>query len=168
MPRSGIAGSYDSSIFSFFKEPPYCSPLWLYQFTFLPRVHVLSCFSCVQLFVTLWAEAHQAPLFMGDSPGKKTGVDCHALLQQIFPTQGLNWRLWHYRQILYHWGTQEATKTAWELPPPPPLTPSPEFIICRLFDDGYSDWCEVMPHCSFDLNFSKNSDVEHLLKILNC
>ena len=26
----------------------------------------------------------------GDSPGKNTGVDCHALLQGIFPTQGLN------------------------------------------------------------------------------
>ena len=26
----------------------------------------------------------------GDSPGKYTGVGCHALLQEIFPTQGLN------------------------------------------------------------------------------
>ena len=26
----------------------------------------------------------------GDSPGKNTGVDWHALLQGIFPTQGLN------------------------------------------------------------------------------
>ena len=26
MPSSGIAGSYGSSIFSFLKEPPYCSP----------------------------------------------------------------------------------------------------------------------------------------------
>ena len=25
-----------------------------------------------------------------DSPGKNTGVDCHALLQRIFPTQGLS------------------------------------------------------------------------------
>ena len=25
-----------------------------------------------------------------DSPGKNTGVDCHALLQEIFPTQGSN------------------------------------------------------------------------------
>ena len=35
----------------------------------------------------------------GDSPGKNTGVGCHALLQEIFPTQGLNL---HYKRILYH------------------------------------------------------------------
>ena len=29
----------------------------------------------------------------GDSPGKNTGVGCHALLQGIFPTQELNWGL---------------------------------------------------------------------------
>ena len=28
---------------------------------------VLSCLTCVQLFVTLWTEAHQAPLSMGSS-----------------------------------------------------------------------------------------------------
>ena len=33
-------------------------------------------------------------------------------------------------------------------------TPSPAFIVCRLFNDGHSDWCEVVPHCSYDLNFS--------------
>ena len=37
----------------------------------------------------------------GDSPGKDTGVGCHALLQGIFPTQGLNPGLLHCRQILY-------------------------------------------------------------------
>ena len=35
-------------------------------------------------------------------------------------------------------------------------TPSPAFIVCRLFDDGHSDWCEVISHCSFDLHFSNN------------
>ena len=35
-------------------------------------------------------------------------------------------------------------------------TPSPEFIDCRLFDDGHSDWCEVISHCGFDLHFSNN------------
>ena len=42
-----------------------------------------------------------------DSPGKNTGVGCHALLQGIFPTQGLNPGLLHYRQILYHLSHQE-------------------------------------------------------------
>ena len=37
-----------------------------------------------------------------DSPGKNNGVGCHALLQGIFPTQGLNPGLPHCRQILYH------------------------------------------------------------------
>ena len=27
-------------------------------------------------------------------------------------------------------------------------TPSPAFIVCRLFDDGHSDKCEVIPHCN--------------------
>ena len=35
-------------------------------------------------------------------------------------------------------------------------TPSPAFIIWRLFDDGQSDWCEVIPNRSFDLHFSNN------------
>ena len=33
----------------------------------------------------------------GDSPGKGTGVGCHALLQGIFLTQELNWGLLHCR-----------------------------------------------------------------------
>ena len=38
---------------------------------------------------------------LGDSPGKNTEVGCHALLQGIFPTQGLNLGLPHCRWILY-------------------------------------------------------------------
>ena len=55
----------------------------------------------------------------GDSPGKNTGVGCHALLQGIFPTQGLNPGLPHCRQILYHlshpwsplWGLNKVIQT---------------------------------------------------------
>ena len=32
-------------------------------------------------------------------------------------------------------------------------TPSP---VCRHFDEGHSDWCEVIFHCSFVLHFSNN------------
>ena len=42
------------------------------------------------------------------SPGKNTGVGSHSLLQGIFPTQGLNPRLLHCRQILYSLSHQES------------------------------------------------------------
>ena len=83
-PSSRIAGSYGGfipSLFCFvFRESSYCSPQWLYQFTFPP---------------TVWE---------GSS----------------FPT------------------------------------PSQAHIICRPFSDGHSDWCEVIPHSTFDLHFSTN------------
>ena len=34
MPRNGIARSCGNSIFSFFKDLPYCFPQWLFWFTF--------------------------------------------------------------------------------------------------------------------------------------
>ena len=44
----------------------------------------------------------------GDSPGKHTGVRCHALIQGIFPTQGSNPGLPHCRRILYRLSHQSA------------------------------------------------------------
>ena len=58
-----------SVLFCFFKEP---TPL--------------SIQSCPAL-CSPWIVAHQL-LCPWDSPGKNTGVGCHALLQGIFPTQG--------------------------------------------------------------------------------
>ena len=46
----------------------------------------------------------------GDSPGKNTGVGCHAHLQGIFPTRGSNQGLPHCRRILYHLSHQGSTK----------------------------------------------------------
>ena len=44
----------------------------------------------------------------GDSPGKNTGVSCHALLQGIYPTQGSSPCLLHCGQILYRWATRKV------------------------------------------------------------
>ena len=69
---------------------------------------MLSHFSHVQLFAILCTVAYQGAW---DFPGKNTGMDCHALLQGIFPTQKLKPHLlWlpHWRQNLYHWATWEA------------------------------------------------------------
>ena len=73
----------------------------------------LSHFSSVWLFATLWTVAHQAPLSL-DSPGKNTGVGCHALLQGIF--LGLNPCL----LCLLHWQTGS-------LPLVPPGKPEPGY-----------------------------------------
>ena len=52
-------------------------------------VYVLSCFSRVLLFASLWNTALHTSL-PWDSLGMNTGVDCHALLQWIFPSQRSN------------------------------------------------------------------------------
>ena len=41
-------------------------------------------------------------------PGKNTRVGCHFLLQGIFPTQGSNPCLLHYRWVLYRGAPREA------------------------------------------------------------
>ena len=46
-----------------------------------------------------------------DSPGKSTGVGCHFLLQEIFPTQGSNPGLPHCGQMLYHLSRQGRLST---------------------------------------------------------
>ena len=46
------------------------------------------------------------PSVYEDSPGKNTGVGCHALLQGIFPTQGSDPGLLLCRRILYRLSQQ--------------------------------------------------------------
>ena len=54
---------------------------------------------CVCVCVYMYACMLSCVSVHGDSPGKNTGVGCHALLQGFFPTQELNPRL----LCLQHW-----------------------------------------------------------------
>ena len=58
---------------------------------------VLSHFSCVQLYATLWIVAHQTPLSTG-FPRQEYGVGCHSLLQGIIPIQGSSSSFSHFLQ----------------------------------------------------------------------
>ena len=62
-----------------------CVYIYIYTHTHThTHTHTLSHFICVQLFAILWTVAHH--FCPWDSPGKNTGVGCHAILQRIFPT----------------------------------------------------------------------------------
>ena len=66
--------------------------------------------SCLTLSSTMYCSTPGSSIH-GDSPGKSAGVDCHALLQGIFSTQGSNPDLPHCRQILYHLGHRGRPRT---------------------------------------------------------
>ena len=76
-------------------------PLFMLASLLVPYTPQCQSLSRVQLFVTPWTVARQAPLFMGFF-SKNTRVGSHSLLQGIFLTQGSNLSLVRCRQILYH------------------------------------------------------------------
>ena len=59
--------------------------------------------SCSAVSSSLWPHGLKPTrlLHTWNSPGKNTGVSCHAFLQGIFQTQGSNQGLLHCRQIFY-------------------------------------------------------------------
>ena len=72
-----------------------CQPPLLIDWERFPRVVLVMCMRAksLQSCLTLCDPMDCSLLgsfVHGDSPGKNTGVGCHALLQGIFPTQGLN------------------------------------------------------------------------------
>ena len=75
-------------------------------------VCVWSRFSRVQLFVTLWTVAHQAPLSLG-FPRQEYQSGLPFPLPGILPSQGSNLSLFSLllcRRILYCWATRKAYK----------------------------------------------------------
>ena len=64
-----------------------------------------------QFFATLWTILPARLLCPWDSPGKNTGVGCFALLQGIFPMQGLNPHLSASPALA---GRFFTTSTTWE------------------------------------------------------
>ena len=84
---------------------------------------------------SVWAYGLQPArlLWIWDSPGKNTGVCCHAILQGTSLTQGLNPRLLNCRQILYCWATRKAFS---------------EFSCCSVAVVSDSLWPHGLQHAS--------------------
>ena len=76
-----------------------------------------------QLCPTLWKSMDYSlpgSSVHGISQGKNTEVGYHALLQGIFPTQGLNSGLPHCRRILYHQSHQASPRCSLQKCKPKP------------------------------------------------
>ena len=76
----------------------------------------------------------------GDSPGKKTGVGCHALHQGVFPTQGLNPGLLHCSfadEFFYPLSHRE-----WE------GGPKERGYMCVCVADSFFHTVEITQHCN--------------------
>ena len=90
-------------------------PLLFIHFTSIGSLY------CVLCLVAQWCLTQCDPMdrsppgssVHGDCPGNNIAVGCHALLQGIFPTQGLNPGLSQCRQILYHLSHQESPLDFW-------------------------------------------------------
>ena len=74
--------------------------------------HIFSCGCALSVVLDcLWLYGLPARLLSPwDSPGRNTGVGCHALLQGIFPTQGSNAHL----LCLLHWQVDSLPLATWE------------------------------------------------------
>ena len=82
------------------------TPLFKPMCIFFPVPFLSSCVLCLmaQLCSALCDPMDCSPpgsFVHGDSPGKNAGVGCHAFFQWIFPTQGWNPGLLHWRWVLY-------------------------------------------------------------------
>ena len=87
-----------------------CLYIHIYVYT-----HICICMNIhIKSYIRIWKSLSRVWLFAtsldcsppgssvhGNSPGKNTGVGCHALLQGIFPAQGSNLSLPHCWWILY-------------------------------------------------------------------
>ena len=128
-----------------------------------PQVHAVLCLvtqSCPTVCNPIDCNLPGSSLH-GDSPGKNTGVGCHALLQAIFPTQGSNPGLPYCRQSLYHLSHQGSPRIlervaypfsrgllypGIELESPAlqadssqaELSGKPKFVVTRWYNTGYS------------------------------
>ena len=71
----------------------------------------------------------------GDSPGKNTRVDCHALLQETFPSQGSNSSLLHCRLILHHLSHQGSPRI-------------PKWVAYPFFKGSFWPWNWTRIFCS--------------------
>ena len=99
----------------------------LHSLHMLARCVSLASQSCLTLCDPMQCSP-PGPSVPGDSPGKNIGMGCHALLQGVFPTEGLNLHL----LCLLHWQVGSLPLA----PPGKTLVFDNPFILCKSPDSS--------------------------------
>ena len=83
------------------------------------------------------------------------------------------WVIWHFYSQFFKESPHCSPQWLYQLHSHQPCEegsffspPSPAFIVCRFFDDGYSDWCQMIPRCGLICISLITSDGEHLFMCL--
>ena len=106
---AGIFQDYLYSVYLFLAQMRFRETwLSLLLFLILPEDELVTSVLVAWLCLTLCDPCTPPASSVHGIPGKNTAVDCHALLREIFLTQGSNLGLPHCRQILYHLSHQRS------------------------------------------------------------
>ena len=123
--------------------------------------------SRVRLFATPWIAAHQASLSITNSRSLLKLMS----IESVMPSSHLTLcrPLLLLPQIppsIRVFSNESALRIGWPKYWSFSFSISPPTLTCYLLDNNHSDGCEVIPHCSFDLHSSDDSDVQHLFMCL--
>ena len=143
-PASGSFHAY-GIIWFFFVAICMYVPYLLYPFIQQWKFRCFSCPGVNSAKLTLWCMYFffQIMFFSVYIPWSKFtalyGSSIFCLLKNLF-------------SVLHNNCTNLHSHQQWRKAPVSP--PSSLFMVCRFFDDGHSDWCEVIHHCNFYFHFS--------------
>ena len=123
---------------------------------------MLSCFSCVQLFGTLWTEAHQSPLSMGFSRQEhQSGLPFPPSAD--LPSQGSNLPLF----CLLHWQADSfITRATWEACMSLRMGINFQELLDALFSCVFQYSLLLFYVCNNPLNFSEAITTNIYFKVL--
>ena len=159
VPSSGTPGSNGSSIFSFFKEslPPDGKRRLTGKDTGARKDWRQEEKGTTEDKMVGWRrrlnghEFEQAP---GVGDGQGSLVCCSPWGHKESDTT--DWTVTRNLRTLLHAGCINLTFSPTVQEGSLFSIPSPAFMACRFFNDGHPGWCEVIPHCSFNLYFYNN------------